>query len=177
VRLQSKDPAVPPLIDTNYFNKPEDMTSMIEGIKVILKVFETTKAFGEFGAKFTDKAFPGCEKFPLRSDAYFACYARYFTGTTWHPSGTCRMGKSTGDPLAVVDSSLRVIGVKNLRIADTSVMPAITNGNLNAPTIMIGEKTAEMLLKTWMNKNQVQEGSEDSSDSEDTFTYSEEYYG
>jgi len=63
--------------------------------------------------------------------------------TTYHPVGTCKMGS---DPMAVVDQDLRVHGIQRLRIADASIMPTLTSGNTNAPSIMIGEKCAEMML-------------------------------
>jgi choline dehydrogenase len=72
-------------------------------------------------------------------------WVRNAAETTYHPVGTCKMGS---DPAAVVDSQLRVHGITGLRIADASIMPTLTSGNTNAPSIMIGEKAADMLLNT-----------------------------
>jgi choline dehydrogenase len=78
----------------------------------------------------------------VQSDRELNEYLRNGLGTTFHPVGTCKMGN---DEMAVVDSELRVRGVEGLRVADASIMPVITNGNTNAPTLMIGEKAAAMI--------------------------------
>ena len=80
------------------------------------------------------------------TEEYFSCVAKNNVGTVYHPVGTCKMG-SAKDPMAVVDSSLRVLGTQKLRVIDASVMPRIVGGNTNAPTIMIGEKGADMIIK------------------------------
>ncbi|MGI9373039.1 MAG: GMC oxidoreductase, partial [Hyphomicrobiales bacterium] len=72
-------------------------------------------------------------------------YVREYVESAYHPSGACKMG-ATDDPTAVVDPECRVIGIENLRLADSSIMPQITNGNLNAPSIMIGEKASDLIL-------------------------------
>jgi choline dehydrogenase len=79
------------------------------------------------------------------SDEAIDAFVRERVDSAYHPCCTCKMG-SPADPLAVVDPQTRVIGVEGLRVVDSSIMPSITNGNLNAPTIMIGEKAADMIL-------------------------------
>ena len=80
-----------------------------------------------------------------QSDAEIDEFLRQHLESAYHPCGACKMG-SPSDPLAVVDPQTRVIGLEGLRVADSSIMPSITSGNLNAPTIMIGEKAADMIL-------------------------------
>ena len=84
---------------------------------------------------------PGSE---LNTDEELLDWVRNNAETTYHPVGTCKMGN---DPMAVVDNELKVHGIKQLRIADASIMPTLTSGNTNAPCIMIGEKCASMVLK------------------------------
>lgn len=91
---------------------------------------------------------PGAQ---YRTEQELTAAASAIGTTIFHPVGTCRMGRAD-DPAAVVDSALRVIGVRQLRIADASIMPFITSGNTNAPTIMIGEKAAELIKKAKQNK-------------------------
>ena len=90
----------------------------------------------------------GSQGFTPFSDKYFECLLRHWSHTVYHPAGTCKMGPSS-DLLAVVDNELRVHGIDNLRVMDASVMPAIVGCNTNAPTIMIGEKGADLILKKW----------------------------
>ncbi len=82
---------------------------------------------------------PGAD---VSSDEALQAYVREVVDTVWHPVGTCKMGT---DPMAVVDSQLRVHGIQGLRVVDASIMPTITTGNTNAPTIMMGEKAADLI--------------------------------
>ena len=81
----------------------------------------------------------------IQSDAALDDFIREHAESAYHPCGTCKMG-AVGDPMAVVDPECRVIGVEGLRVADSSIFPQITNGNLNAPSIMVGEKAADHIL-------------------------------
>jgi len=95
-----------------------------------------------------DNHFPGCEAYQLRTDEYYQCYLQQYTLTDFHHSCTCKMG-GDNNPMAVVDSQLRVKGVKGLRVADASVFPVITNANTNAPSMLVGEMAADLVANSW----------------------------
>jgi choline dehydrogenase len=135
LRLRSADPLAPPLIQPNYLAAEADMAVIVQGVK-IARELAATQAFAPFVGEAIQPAAAVC------SDEEIRAYIRANASTVYHPAGTCKMG---GDPLAVVDSQLRVYGVDGLRVADASIMPTIANGNTNAPAIMIGEKLAEMI--------------------------------
>ncbi|XP_076064872.1 glucose dehydrogenase [FAD, quinone]-like isoform X2 [Oratosquilla oratoria] len=147
ITLASNNPFTPPLIDPNFFSHPQDVATMVKGAKFALAV-GGTKALQKFGARFHDKIHPRCRDKTPWSDDYWACFARHMSTTTYHPAGTCKMAPSR-DPMGVVDPRLRVRGVKGLRVADASIMPTVTTGNLNAPCIMIGEKAADLIKEDW----------------------------
>ncbi len=135
VSLRSPDPKDTPMLQMNYLQSQADVQKLVEGIKLIRQLFQTS-AFDEFrGQEIT----PGAN---VQSDEALEAYIRDTCSTVWHPVGTCKMGT---DPMAVVDPELRVHGIKGLRVVDASIMPAITTGNTNAPTIMIGEKAADLI--------------------------------
>ncbi|KAK5638302.1 hypothetical protein RI129_012597 [Pyrocoelia pectoralis] len=150
VRLKSKDPTTPIDINPNYFTHREDIDTLIAGIRIGLNLSDTA-AFQRFHSKCHRTPFPGCGQYPFDSDEYWECSIRHFTFTIYHPTSTNKMGPST-DPDAVVDHRLRVYGVKNLRVIDASIMPTIVSGNTNAPTIMIGEKGADMVKEDWIDR-------------------------
>ncbi len=136
VRLAAPDPRVPLAIDPRYFSHPDDMPTLVAGVQRAMGIM-AAPALAPFRGpmlRAVDAADPADIEREIRRSG----------DTEYHPVGTCRMGP---DPAAgaVVDASLRVHGVQGLRVADASVMPALTTGNTNAPTIMIGEKASDLV--------------------------------
>lgn len=148
VLLGSKDPLKAPLMYGNYFEDESDMWTLVEGIKMAVNL-SRTEPFQRINSKLNPVPLPGCEKFVFESDLYWACTARQITATVHHMSGTCRMG-ITEDGTHVVNHELRVHGIKNLRVADASVMPILIAAHPMAPIYMIGEKAADMIKDTWI---------------------------
>ncbi|XP_035709623.1 glucose dehydrogenase [FAD, quinone] isoform X1 [Folsomia candida] len=159
IKLQSSNPLVYPHIDPKYLSHPDDVRVMVEGVKAALNIYENTTTYKKLGAKLAPNKFPLCEAFEFRSDEYWECFVRSYTLTVYHPCGTCSMGME-GKSSSVVNSQLRVVNTTNLRVIDASVIPHITNGNLNAPTMMIGEKGAEMVLSYWESRGESSGGGE-----------------
>jgi choline dehydrogenase len=138
VGLKSADPFADPAIFANYLDAAEDRRALREGIRIVRAV----------AAQSALSAITGAEEEPgagVQSDADIDAWIRRTGETIYHPVGTCKMGVA-GDRMAVVDSQLRVFGLKGLRVVDASVMPTLVGGNTNAPTIMIAEKAADLLL-------------------------------
>ena len=135
VALASSDPFAAPLIDPNFFGDEADLDTMVAGFKITRRLLDTPAL----------KALQKREMFTegVNSDDDIRELMRRRVDTVYHPVGTCRMGVK--DPLAVVDPKLRVYGLEGLRVVDASVMPTLIGGNTNAPTIMIGEKAADMI--------------------------------
>ncbi len=138
VRLRSADPAQAPEIRFNYMSHPDDWAEFRACVRLTREIFEQ-KAFSEYKGHEIQ---PGKD---VVSDEAIDAFIREHAESAFHPCGTARMGRAD-DPLAVVDPELRVIGVEGLRVADSSIFPRITNGNLNAPSIMTGEKAADHIL-------------------------------
>jgi len=136
VHIKSADPAEPPAIRFNFLSTEHDRTGIVNVLRKGRELMATSPLKEITGEEIA----PGAH---LQSDAELLEWVRNNAETTYHPVGTCKMGN---DPRAVVDPELRVHGVTGLRIADASIMPTLTSGNTNAPTIMIGEKCAAMVL-------------------------------
>jgi choline dehydrogenase len=137
IHIVSADPRRPPAIVYNFLSSPVDADLTVRAVRIARAVM-TAPAMAAL--QVTEMA-PGAAR---TTDEEILDWVRSAAETTYHPVGTCRMGP---DALAVVDARLRVHGIAGLRVADASIMPTLTSGNTNAPSIMIGEKAADMVLK------------------------------
>ena len=136
LRLDGPDPTTPPLIDPNYLAEEADRRTLRGGVRILRKIFAASAFDGWRGVELA----PGAA---IDDDAALDAWIRATAQSVYHPTGTCRMG---ADEQSVVDADLRVRGVEGLRVADASVMPAITSANTNAPTVMIARRAADLLL-------------------------------
>lgn len=134
--LASQNPMDKPLIDPAFFNHPNDINTLVEGTQIGLKVMGSQAL----------SSYRGNMIYPVDAQnvEQIKSFLRDHSDTEYHPIGTCKMGP-VHDPMAVVDSELRVHGLQNLRVIDASVMPQLISGNTNAPTIMIAEKGADFI--------------------------------
>lgn len=147
VWLRNTNPFQPPMIDPNYFDNPEDIEFMLQGIKMALKISETP-AMKRIGTRIINAPVPGCGAHQFGLDDYWRCSIRTMTYTLHHQVGTCRMGPSS-DATAVVTPELKVHGMRKLRVIDASIIPLPPTAHTNAPTIMIAEKGADMIKAEW----------------------------
>ena len=138
VTLRSPDPKAKPVIRFNYMSHPDDWSEFRHCIRLTREIFGQ-KAFDGFRGK---EISPGSH---VQTDDELDAFIRDHAESAYHPCGTCRMGRAD-DLTAVVDPECRVIGVEGLRVADSSIFPRVTNGNLNAPSIMTGEKASDHIL-------------------------------
>lgn len=138
ITLRSGNPKDDPRIFFNYMSHSEDWANFRQGIRLVREIFQQDA----FKPYFKHEIQPGDA---AQSDEKIDDFIREHAESAYHPCGTCKMG-SRADPMAVVDPENRVIGVENLRVADSSIFPRITNGNLNAPSILVGEKAADHVL-------------------------------
>ncbi len=137
VEARSPDPSEQPAINPRYLSEETDRRAVVGGLRMVRRLFAAPAI-----AKYvTAETLPGPD---VRTDDELLDYARQYGSTVFHATCSCRMG---GDAMAVVDDQLRVRGIERLRVIDASVMPAVTSTNTNAPTIMIAEKGAAMILE------------------------------
>jgi choline dehydrogenase len=137
VRLASSDPHAAPLINFRYFNHPEDLSAMIAGTRVAMKIGETNPLAPYTARRNYD---------PQASDAEIGASIRATSQSMFHPVGTARMG-AVDDPMAVLDPQLRVRGIKGLRVMDASSMPGVVRGHTMAPVLYIAERGCELIRK------------------------------
>ncbi|MDS4043001.1 MAG: choline dehydrogenase [Candidatus Competibacter sp.] len=134
--LKSADPRDPPLIQPDYLSHPDDLETLLAGVKTCRKIL-AARAFDGYRG---EELFPGAA---VQGDDELRDFIRRRAETIYHPVGTCKMGH---DAMAVVDDRLRVHGLIGLRVADASIMPTLIGGNTNAPAIVIGEKASDLIL-------------------------------
>lgn len=135
IALRSPDPREAPVIDPNLLGDRDDVIRLMRGVRLVDRIAQTRP----FSDRVMRRLSPD---FDLSDDSSLEAYIRENASICYHACGTCRMGD---DPSSVVDSRLRVRSVGHLTVADASVIPLVTSGNLHAPTVMIGERTAELL--------------------------------
>jgi choline dehydrogenase len=138
VTLASGDPGDKPTIRFNYMSHPDDWVEMRACVRLTREIFAQA-AFEPYAGREIQ---PGAE---VITDEQIDDFIRAKVESAYHPSCTCKMGR-IDDPMAVVDAEARVIGLQNLRVVDSSIMPSVTTGNLNAPTLMLAEKAADHIL-------------------------------
>jgi choline dehydrogenase len=138
IHITAADPRRPPAINFNFLSSPPDAELTVRAVR-IARAIMTAPAMAPFRVS---EVAPGPDR---TTDDEILDWVKKAAETTYHPVGTCKMGS---DPMAVVDAQLRVHGIAGLRVADASIMPTLTSGNTNAPSIMIGEKAADMMLNT-----------------------------
>ena len=136
IHVKAADPKTPPAIKFNFLSSEIDREGLLVALRKAREFMSAASLQDIVGSEIA----PGAK---LESDSEILQWVRETAETTYHPVGTCKMG---ADPMAVVDDQLRVHGLRGLRVADASIMPTLTSGNTNAPSIMIGEKAAEMVL-------------------------------
>ena len=138
VRIKSPDPFAAPAMQPNYLSAPDDRATIIRGVRLARKLAATSALAPYVAGEYR----PGPD---ATTDEAILEFVRDKGATIFHPVGTCRMG-SAAEPLAVVDTELKVHGIAGLRVVDCSIMPTLVSGNTNAPVIMIAEKAADLVL-------------------------------
>ncbi|GBQ70727.1 choline dehydrogenase [Ameyamaea chiangmaiensis NBRC 103196] len=138
VRLRGADPALVPVIDANFLSDPDDVRALVRGVEICREIGNDPRLAGFRRREVMPGALHG---------AALETFVRNASGTYFHQSGTARMGRPD-DLLAVVDPTLRVLGIEGLRIADASIMPEITSANIMAPVVMIAERAGDFIRKT-----------------------------
>ncbi|XP_026466797.1 glucose dehydrogenase [FAD, quinone]-like [Ctenocephalides felis] len=148
VKLASRDPMEPPIINPNYLSNEHDIKVMIEALKLAIKMIRT-KAFSKYNVTLNSIPHSKCKNFTSETDEYWECALRHVAGTLHHQVGTCKMGPAN-DSSAVVDHRLKVHGISGLRVVDASIMPTLPAAHTTAVVYMIAEKAADMVKEDWL---------------------------
>ncbi|XP_076665166.1 glucose dehydrogenase [FAD, quinone] [Andrena cerasifolii] len=148
IQLRSTDPAEPVKILANYLDDKDDLQTMVKTVDVV-RALVNTDTLKKYDMRIRHVNVSGCRHAEPDSPEYWECNIRHMATSLFHAAGTARMGP-VSDPEAVVDPRLRVHGIEGLRVIDASVMPTITSGNINAPTMMIAEKGADLVKEDWL---------------------------
>lgn len=146
VMLQSPDPMVYPKIHANFLSYADELERMLRAIDYVVRLSDTEPVVGA-GLVLEHIRYPGCAGHAWRTRDYWLCAIRHVATSFYHPVGTCKMGPAD-DYRSVVDTELRVKGVRGLRVVDASVMPKIVSVNTNAATIMIAEKASDAIKRS-----------------------------
>lgn len=151
ITLRSSNPLESPSIRVNYLKEPEDAATLIEGIRIVQKLANSTILKEKYGIELRKDDYGDCEKLQTYdSDAFWECAIRYLTGNENHQAGSCKMGPAS-DPMAVVDHLLQVHGISGLRVMDSSIMPKVVSGNTHGPIVMIAEKGVQHIRDKYLS--------------------------
>ncbi|KAG8300697.1 hypothetical protein J6590_070725 [Homalodisca vitripennis] len=148
ILLKDSFPTTHPKLLSGYVMDRRDIETFMRAHDFLSQLVHT-RAFKSVEGKLHKIGLPSCDSHPSGSIEYWECFVRHFAVTTYHLSGSCKMGPSW-DLEAVVDPTLRVVGINGLRVVDASIMPTVVSGNTNAPTIMIAEKASDMIKEKWI---------------------------
>lgn len=156
ISLKSKNPLDPPLIYANYLTDPEDVATLVEGVRVVQRLTNATILKNKYGIELDPEDYGPCNlNYVYDSDEFWECAVKYYTGPENHQAGSCKMGP-TADRMAVVNPKLQLHGISTIRVADASVMPSVVSGNTHATVVMIAERAVRFIRETWMPNGMVQ---------------------